>query len=312
MSAKPTAPGNWVYSLHDYNFGYGTFADGVVRHDDFGITVTNAALANANAWTVPLYIGEFTNFSLGVDARQLTDATMAQTGKFLSLGQVAPRELDVLGLRQRVHADDRHRPDDQPGHPGREARTGRRPRHAEFERTSGRIVHQLPAPLLSCSFDGTSSTDADGSITRIRVDLRRRGDEHRVRAESHLCDGRDVLGDADGHRQPRCDGQQDVCRDASRKLPLYASDAFSRVVANGWGVANQGGAWTPVGSAREVRGQRWGRRHHDADARFRSFDLPQWRVVDEYGCASDGDDRPGADRRWRVPGGRRSASRRSR
>ena len=38
MTGKPTVPGNWVYSMHDYNFGYGTFADGVVRHDDFGIT----------------------------------------------------------------------------------------------------------------------------------------------------------------------------------------------------------------------------------------------------------------------------------
>ena len=41
-------------------------------------------LANANAWKVPLYIGEFTNFSLGVDSRQLTNATMAQTRAFLA------------------------------------------------------------------------------------------------------------------------------------------------------------------------------------------------------------------------------------
>ena len=84
MTGKPTVPGNWVYSIHDYNFSYGTFSDGVVRHDDFGITLANAVLANANAWQVPLYIGEFTTFSLGVDARQLTNASMAQTKTFLA------------------------------------------------------------------------------------------------------------------------------------------------------------------------------------------------------------------------------------
>ncbi|UDY36949.1 PKD domain-containing protein [Dermatobacter hominis] len=83
MTAKPAVPGNWVYSAHIYAFSYGTFSDGVVRHDDFGITVANQLLANARAWKVPLYIGEFTNFSVGVDARQMTAATMAQTRLFL-------------------------------------------------------------------------------------------------------------------------------------------------------------------------------------------------------------------------------------
>ncbi len=84
MTGKPNVPGHWVYSIHDYNFSYGTFSDGVVRHDDFGITLANAVLANANAWQVPLYIGEFTTFSLGVDARQLTAASMTQTKSFLA------------------------------------------------------------------------------------------------------------------------------------------------------------------------------------------------------------------------------------
>ena len=83
LPGKPTVPGNWVYSLHDYNFTYATFSDGVPRHDDFGITLMNAVLSNARAWRVPLYIGEFTNFSLGVDSRDLTDADMAQTRLFL-------------------------------------------------------------------------------------------------------------------------------------------------------------------------------------------------------------------------------------
>lgn len=84
LTGRPTAAGNWVYSTHIYNFAYGTFNDGVPRHDDFGITVANAALDNARRWRVPLYIGEFTNFTLGLDARTLTDADLAETRKFLS------------------------------------------------------------------------------------------------------------------------------------------------------------------------------------------------------------------------------------
>lgn len=84
MTGRPTVGRNWVYSTHIYNFGYGTFSDGVARHDDYGITVANADLANARAWKVPLYIGEFTNFTKGVDATTLTDADMAQTKSYLS------------------------------------------------------------------------------------------------------------------------------------------------------------------------------------------------------------------------------------
>ena len=84
MTGRPTVGRNWVYSTHIYNFGFGTFQDGVARHDDFGITVANAALANARAWRVPLYIGEFTNFTRGVDATTLTAADMEQTRRFLS------------------------------------------------------------------------------------------------------------------------------------------------------------------------------------------------------------------------------------
>jgi hypothetical protein len=84
MTSAPGGDFNWVYSMHDYNFGYGTFSDGVTRHDDFGITVVNKDLANAKAWNVPLYIGEFTNFELGIPAWNLTSADMVQTGKFVS------------------------------------------------------------------------------------------------------------------------------------------------------------------------------------------------------------------------------------
>ena len=84
LTAKPSASGRWVYSSHIYNFGYGTFQDGVQSHDDRGINVANALLANATAWKVPLYIGEFSNFTLKTDARQLTDADMTETKEFLT------------------------------------------------------------------------------------------------------------------------------------------------------------------------------------------------------------------------------------
>ena len=79
MTEKPSTPGNWVYSVHLYNTAYGTFADGVPRHDDFGVTLAEQALAKARAWGVPLLIGEFTYFTLGTDARKLTESDMEQT-----------------------------------------------------------------------------------------------------------------------------------------------------------------------------------------------------------------------------------------
>ncbi|MCW2525313.1 MAG: glycosidase [Pseudonocardiales bacterium] len=84
MTAKPTTPGSWVYSTHIYNINGGTFDSGITTQDDFGINVAEADLANATRWHVPLFIGEFTIFSLGTDASTMTDADMAQTEKFLS------------------------------------------------------------------------------------------------------------------------------------------------------------------------------------------------------------------------------------
>lgn len=88
MTATPSAPGNWVYSVHLYNPRYGTFTDGVPRHDDFGVTVAEKALANARAWGVPLLIGEFTYFTLGKDAHELTESDMEQTSRFVSWARV--------------------------------------------------------------------------------------------------------------------------------------------------------------------------------------------------------------------------------
>ena len=156
-------PGNWVYSIHDYNFGYGTFSDGVTRHDDFGITLANAVQANASAWGVPLYIGEFTNFTLGVDARQLTDADMAQTNAFLSWAKqnhvswtfwayVNPyRPMTVIDYTtNQVIPVVKNALDT-----GRDFPVSNAPPVASFTNT---------CTALSCSFDGTSSTDPDGSV----------------------------------------------------------------------------------------------------------------------------------------------------
>ncbi|MCW2530265.1 MAG: cellulase family protein, partial [Pseudonocardiales bacterium] len=82
ITAKPSTPANWVYSIHIYDTQYGTFNDGVPAHDDLGITFANKSLANAKAWRVPLYVGEFYNFSKSKDSRLLTDADMGETKKF--------------------------------------------------------------------------------------------------------------------------------------------------------------------------------------------------------------------------------------
>ena len=251
MSAKPTAPGNWVYSLHDYNFGYGTFADGVVRHDDFGITVMTAALDNATAWRVPLYIGEFTNFSLGVDARQLTDATMVETGKFLSWAKshrvswtfwayvngympmtiIDPTTNQVIPVVKRgLDA-------------GLDTPSSNAPPVASF--TSA-------CTASSCTFDGTSSTDADGSITGYAWSFGD-GATSTASAPSHAY----ATAGAYSVTLTVTDNLGAMASKTSvvtvAQASLYASDTFSRVVANGWGVANQGGHGRPSGPPRGSR-----------------------------------------------------------
>ncbi len=84
LTAKPRGNYQWVYSSHIYNFGYGVFNSGVQVQDDHGINVANVLLANAVAWKVPLYLGEFSNFTLKKDARLLTSADMTETKKFLT------------------------------------------------------------------------------------------------------------------------------------------------------------------------------------------------------------------------------------
>ena len=100
LTAKPSVKGQWVYSSHIYNFGSGTFNDGVQSHDDRGINVANALLGNAAAWKVPLYLGEFSNFTLKADARwSLTRGRlMTRNQEVPDLGEDEQRQLDLLVL----------------------------------------------------------------------------------------------------------------------------------------------------------------------------------------------------------------------
>ena len=245
--AKPTVPGNWVYSIHDYDFAYGTFSDGVARHDDFGITLANTVLANANAWGVPLYIGEFTNFSLGVDARQLTDAAMAQTKAFLSWAKqqrvswtfwayVNPyRPMTVVDYttNQAIPVV-KNALDTGLDLPGSNA-----PPTAAFTSTCAALV---------CSFDGRSSTDSDGSV---------------VGYAWTFGDGATNTSSTPSHTYPAA-GTYPVTLTVTDNLgatgtksstvtvnapAVYASDTFSRVVGTGWASADVGGPWTTAGSA---------------------------------------------------------------
>ncbi len=251
MTAKPTVPGNWVYSFHNYNFSYGTFNDGVTRHDDFGITVVNAMLANARAWNVPLYIGEFTNFNLGVDARQLTDAQMAQTKAFLSWAKLnrvnwtfwayvnAYRPMTVVDYTTNqaipVVKNALATGLDEPGPPANQ------PPVASF--TS-------PCTELACSFDGSASSDPDGTVTTWAW---------------NFGDGQTGTGATASHAYGS-PGTYTVTltvtdnagRTGSSARPLtvagppgsnFVSDTFTRTVSNGLGTAELGGAWTVGGGA---------------------------------------------------------------
>ena len=148
---------------------------------------------------------------------------------------------------------------------------------------------------LSCTFDGTSSTDADGSITGYAWTF---------------GDGATSTASAPTHAYATA-GAYSVTLTVTDNLgatagktsvvtvtqaPLYASDTFSRVVANGWGVANQGGAWTPVGTAARFA----------VNGGVGAITMPtpgsgpsiflNGVSSTNIGCASDGDDGPHADR----------------
>ncbi|MFT4216806.1 MAG: PKD domain-containing protein [Micropruina sp.] len=106
------------------------------------------------------------------------------------------------------------------------------------------------ASFLEVSFDGTGSTDADGTIAGYAWDF---GDgstgtgaspEHSYAAAGSYTVKLTVTDD---------DGAEDsVTKSITVNAPgPLATDAFGRTVSNGWGTADGGGAWTiKTGSAR--------------------------------------------------------------
>ena len=250
MTGRPNAPGNWVYSLHNYNFGYGTFSDGVTRHDDFGITVANAGLANARAWGVPLYMGEFTNYTLGIDSRLLTDADMAQTKLFLDwaeghgvswtfwayvngyrpmtlMNYTTNQPIPVVQNALATGLDGALGPNRQPV--------------ASFTSSAAQLV---------ASFNGSGASDPDGSVVGWSWQF---GDGTAATGatanHTYAANGTyTVTLTVTDNRGGRATRTGQVTLAGLDGVPL-ASDTFTRTVTGGFGTADLGGAWTLSGGA---------------------------------------------------------------
>jgi PKD repeat protein len=102
---------------------------------------------------------------------------------------------------------------------------------------------------LSCSFDASTSTDPDGTITAYSWDF---GDNSTATGQttSH------TFGAAGSFTVTLTVTDNDSLTGTTTNTvtvtapPVaYASDTFTRTVANGWGTADLGGAWTLSGSA---------------------------------------------------------------
>ena len=254
MTGKPTVAGDWVYAIHDYNFSYETFSDGVARHDDFGITLANIVLADAHAWGVPLYIGEFTIFTtFGVDARLLTDSDMAQTKAFLSWAKVndvnwtfwayvnpyLPMTVVDYTTNQAIPVVKNA------------LATGldsavQRPTAAFTSSAAG----------LVASFDGSGSSDPGGTIASYSWNF---GDgtpaatgvtaSHTYAAAGTyqvtltVTDNQSATGT--------------ITHPVTVSLPAgspFITDTFGRTLASGWGNADAGGAWSGTTTALAVGG----------------------------------------------------------
>ncbi len=106
---------------------------------------------------------------------------------------------------------------------------------------------------LSCSFDGTGSSDPDGSVSGYSWDF---GDgakstsatpTHSFAAAGDytvtltVTDDGGATGTVSHTVSPR--------PAANPSTDPFASDAFNRTLASGWGTADKGGPWSAVGSA---------------------------------------------------------------
>lgn len=113
------------------------------------------------------------------------------------------------------------------------------------------VVATPQCTALSCAFDGTGSSDADGAITSYAWDFGDGGSSS-LATPSHSYAGAgtftvaltvtDNEGASDTATWP-------LTVTTGESQPL-ASDAFARTVATGWGRADVGGSWSVSSSAR--------------------------------------------------------------
>jgi aryl-phospho-beta-D-glucosidase BglC (GH1 family) len=247
MTEKPSKPGNWVYSVHLSNALHGTFADGVPRHDDFGVTLADKALANARAWGVPLFIGEFTTFTRKTDVTKLTESDMEQTAKFLSWATahrvgwafwayVSPdASMSLIDFRTNRPIPVVKSALDA----GLDAPASNQPPVASF--TSMCVG-------LACSFDAGPSTDPDGSAFSYHWAFGDRSTGSGS-APSHVFARARTYGVTLTVTDDRgAAATTTAAVTPSRGSALYASDSFTRIASDGWGIADTGGSWSTGGS----------------------------------------------------------------
>ena len=197
--------------------------------------------------------------------------------------------------------------------PGREARPGHRPATRPSSNAAPVASFTSTCTLLVVLVR-RHRLDRSRRVGRgVRVDVRRRDDEHAPPTpDSHVRGGRDLLGDVDRHRQPRCHGRrrrpsvtvtQSVAVRVGRLLPDRGRTAGApptRVVRG-----------RPAAARRAFARQRWDRQHHDATAGSGPSIFLNAVSSTNTDVAGHRDDRQGADRRRDVPVGHR-ASRRGR
>lgn len=109
---------------------------------------------------------------------------------------------------------------------------------------------------LSVTFDGSGSTDPDGSIESYTWDF---GDGHSATEVRPVHEYQEpgtyevtltVTDDADAEHNT---AQQVTVTGPPEADPVLAADAFARDVPAGWGPADTGGTWSPVGSSANFR-----------------------------------------------------------
>jgi hypothetical protein len=246
MTAKPSTPGNWVYSVHLVNAAHGTFSDGVPAHDDHGVTKAERALANARAWEVPLLIGEFTYFTRGKDANLLSESDLAQTAAFLAWAKAKRVSWTfwayVNPFRAMTVID--HTSNLPIPVPKAVLDAG-----LDTVGTNQTPVASFTSSCtgLACSFNAEASSDPDGSVFDYTWNFGD-GATGSGPAPQHVFPEARTFGVTltvtDDHGATATAWSQ--VRPSGRSV-LYATDAFSRRVYEGWGSASTGGPWVAGG-----------------------------------------------------------------